>query len=118
MPKRVRQPAPSTVRVRRTRTRRRIAKFQKDDTNWLLFIIQQFYIGHDIPLNSWTLADEIFDAPVTDKDIQASVLLPDKNTFIQNLQNSPAIETARLTVLGHDVLIVRPRWLRNEVLSI
>ena len=114
MPNRVLQPAASTTRVRRTRTRRKIAQLQKDDTNWLLFILQQFYIGHDIPITAWTLADEIFEAPVTDKDIQASVLIP-HDAFIQNLQNSPAIATARLRVLTHDVLLVRPRWLQNEV---
>jgi hypothetical protein len=117
MPVKTRQPAASTLRVRQTRARKKIAQLRKDP-NWLAWVVRQFYIGHDIEISSWVMADELFDAEVTDKNIRVSLFLPNKEDFIRNLKDSPAIETATLRAKTEDITLVRPRYLRNEVLSI
>jgi len=117
MPAKTRQPAASTLRVRQTRARKKISKL-REDNNWLVFAIQQFYLGHDVPLSFWVKAEEIYDAPGIGKEIPVSILLTDKSAFFRNLQNSPALETAVLRFETQDITLVRPRFLQNEVLGI
>jgi hypothetical protein len=114
------------------RTQRKIARLRKDE-NWLALAIRQFYLRREIPLTYWVKADEIYDSPGIEDDIQVPALFElnfsgrnldayqlaqSRQAFIRNLQDSPSIETAILRVKMEDITLVRPKWLRNEVLSI
>jgi hypothetical protein len=108
------KPAPSTLRGRRFRARKKITELRKDP-NWLAWVVRQFYLDHDIEIATWVTADELFDAEITDNNIQVSFFLL-KEDFLRNLKDSPAIETAMMRIRKDDVMLVRSRYLRNEVL--
>lgn len=114
MPVKTVRPSPSTIRVRKTRARKKIANLRKSE-DWYGWALRQFYCGHDIEIAVWVRADEVVESEVTDKDIQLGILFRDKKTFIENLSRSPSIEKATLRVKMEDITLVRPLWLGTEV---
>jgi hypothetical protein len=103
----------SAPRVRRWRARKKIAELRKHET-WLLWALQQFYEERNIPISAWVRASDLYESPVTDRDIQIKVVMPDDRDFFRDLDN-PAIALATVRQGPDVVLLIRPRYLRNEV---
>jgi hypothetical protein len=114
MPVKTRQPAASTIRVRRTRVRKKIAALH-GSAGWPQWPVRVFFDEHSLPITSWVKLSEIYDAPFSDRNIRIAELMPLAD-FEQLVRNEPAVESAWLRILTDDTLIVRPRYLGSEVL--
>ena len=105
---------PSTKRVQQHRKRKRIAEIKKK-SRWLVWALQTFYREHDIPLSTWIPALDLHTSPVTVHDIQVSVFLPNEDDFIRHLDDA-GIEKAIVRIDQKDAVIVRPKFLGDEIL--
>ena len=112
-----RKTAPSTPRVRRHRLKKEIERLREGrhgKWNLALWALQTYFSEHDLPVTTFIRALDLHTAEVSDSNIKISVFIPSEAEFLKSL-NDPDIEIATVR-LDQDVVIVRPKFLKDEIL--
>lgn len=102
---------PSTERVKLFRIRKRINEISRD-AGWTLAALQQYFGEYDIPVSTWTSAQQFFDATITDENLPVKTFFSDDwESFIEYLNDDPGIEKATLRQGLSDIMLIRPKFL-------
>jgi hypothetical protein len=114
MPAKTRHPVDSTLRVRQTRARRKIASLRQD-AGWPMWPVRKFFEEHSLPITWWVMVSEVYNAPFSDRNIRIAELMP-LEAFTNLVRNEPGVEHSILVTGTTEVVLVRPRYLKDEVL--
>jgi hypothetical protein len=104
----------STSRVQ-THRRRKVIQKIANESDWTVAALQNFYLDYDLPITTWIQASEFFDAEITSENLPVKLFYSSNwDEFVKHL-NDPGIETAMLKSGTNNSLLIRPRFLKDDL---
>ena len=108
------QLVPSTERSRLCRTRQKIDAII-EECSWFTRAVELYWIGYDLPISTWATATDFYNGIITDAELGVREFFPDYEIFLRYLKSDRGIERATLRQGMADVLLIRQRFLNDEL---
>ena len=107
-------PSPATQRTQLFNLRKKIAAIS-EQCSWVTAAVQNYWIDYELLVSTWVPVADFYGGVITKDEIGVKQFFPDEVTFLRYLNNDPGIELTTVRQNRKDVLLVRPRFLDDQL---